>query len=241
MFEQSAAYYDDLYAFLDYPAAAEALHRLVQRHHPEARSLLDVACGTGRYLEHLRHHYACEGLDILPALLDTARRRCPDIPLHAGDMTDFALAGRFDVVTCLFCSIGYVVTLPRAEAAIARMAAHLRPGGLLIMEPWVSPEACWTGQVTADLCDRPDLKVMRMHTHEKHGRTSVFDIHYLVGTPQEVRHFTEREVMGLFTDDEYRAAFTAAGLTVSRLPGGLFPGHDYGLYLARREGGRPAS
>jgi len=181
MFERSALYYDDIHSFLDYQAAAKSLLGLISECHPTAKTLLDVACGTGRYLEYLAPHFAVEGLDILPALLAKARLRCPDIPFHQGDMMVFDLGRKFDVVTCLFCSIGYVVTLENAERAITRMAAHLRPGGLLIVEPWVTPEKCWTNRVTSEVLDKPNLKVVRMHTHEISGRTSAFDIHYLVG------------------------------------------------------------
>jgi SAM-dependent methyltransferase len=168
--------------------------------------------------------------------IDAARRRLPGVALHVADMTDFDLGRRFDVVTCLFCSIGYAVTLERAQRAIECMARHLAPGGLLIVEPWVSPENCWTNRVTSEVFDSPPLKIVRMHTHEIEGLTSVFDIHYLVGTPEEVRHFVEREVMGLFTDDEYTAAFRRAGLDVEHLDTELFPGHRYGLFVGRKAG-----
>ncbi len=231
MFEQSAAYFDAFYSFLDYRAAGERLRSLIRERRPTAGSLLDVACGTGRHLEHLRREFDVEGLDISPALIDTARARCPDVPLHVADMTDFDLGRRFDVVTCLFCSIGYAVTLEKAKRAVACMANHLRPGGLLIVEPWVTPQTCWSNRVNSEVFDSPAMKIVRMHTHEIAGTTSVFDIHYLVGTPKEVTHFVEREVMGLFTVDEYAAAFRGAGLEVEHLDDELFPGHRYGLFV----------
>lgn len=234
MLEKKAPYYDHIYSFLDYRAAADTLRALISEHHPGARSLLDVACGSGKHLDHLRQHYRVEGLDLLPAMLDHARARCPDVPLHQGDMTDFSLGREFDVVSCLFCSIGLVVTLEKAERAIARMAAHLAPGGLLIVEPWITPEQCWTHKVTSESIDTPGLRIARMYAYEMAGRTSVYDIHYLVGTPAGVTHFTEREVRGLFTHEEYVAAFNKAGLSASYFDMGLFPGHEYGLYLGRK-------
>jgi SAM-dependent methyltransferase len=233
MYELSAPYYDRFYDFLDYRAAAESLHALLREHRPGAATLLDVACGSGRYLEYLRAHYRVAGLDILPTLLDLARQRCPGVPLHRGDMTGFELGERYDVVTCLFCSIGYVRTAERMRRAVACMAAHLRPGGLLVLEPWVSPDRCWTERVTCEVHDGPELKIVRMHSHDRQGNLSVYDIHYLVGTPQGVTHFVEREEMGLFTPEEYRAALEDAGLLATYLDRGLFPGHVYGLHLGR--------
>lgn len=231
MFEKSAKFYDAYYSFLDYPTASKELHTLIQQFNPSARTLLDVACGTGKHLESLREHYQVEGLDILPDLLEIARERCPEVPFHQGDMIDFDLGRRFDVVTCLFCSIGHLKTIENAELAVANMARHLQPGGILVVEPWVSPEKCWTNRVTADFIDEPELKIVRMYTHEIEGRTSVFEINNLVGTPKGVTYFKELEVLGLFTHEEYIKAFEKADLEVFHLDRGLFPKHNYGLYI----------
>lgn len=241
MFDRSAPYYDAFYDFLDYRAAATRLRVLIQAHHPQATSQLDVACGTGHYLEHLAPYYRTSGLDIEPQLLERAAQRCPEIRLHQGDMCDFQLEERFDVVTCLFCSVAYVRTLERMRRAVLCMARHLAPGGLLVIEPWISPEQCWTDRVTCEVYDRErDLKIVRMHTHERTECTSVYDIHYLVGTPSEVRHFIEREELGLFTPEEYRGAMSDAGLEVTSRNDELFPGHAYGLHLGRlRKGEAP--
>ena len=234
MFEKSAYLYDAYYHFLDYSAASDKVRTLIRRFNRDAETLLDVACGTGGHLDYLREHYRVAGLDITPGLLAIARERYPEIPFHEGDMADFNLDRKFDVITCLFCSIGYVRTVERVEMAVACMSRHLQPGGVLIVEPWVSPENCWTNRVTGEVLDRPDLKIVRMHTHEVEGRLSVYDINYLVGTPQGVTYFKEREEMGLFTHEEYVKAFKKAGLEVSHLDEELFPNHRYGLYIGVR-------
>jgi ubiquinone/menaquinone biosynthesis C-methylase UbiE len=231
MFTKSAQYYDALYHFKDYTTAAEQLHRLIQQHHPGAQTLLDVGCGTGRHLEVLKSFYRVEGLDINPDLLRLARQRCPDVRLHESDMVGFELDSVYDVVTCLFSSIGYVKTPARMEAAIASMARHLRPGGMLFLEPWFSPEKYWVGKVTANFVDQPELKIAWMYTSEIQDQVSIFDIHYLVGTPREISHFVERHEMGLFTHEEYLQSFQKAGLNVSYDAKGLF---GRGMYTGRK-------
>ena len=81
-----------------------------------------MACGTGKHLEQLRAWYEVSGLDLDPQLLAIARERLGAVELHEGDMTAFSLGRRFDVVTCLFSSIGYVGTVERLGDAIAAMA-----------------------------------------------------------------------------------------------------------------------
>src|SRR4051794_23711843 len=89
--------YDVAYAFKDYAGEADAIRRIVEARRPGALTLLDVACGTGKHLEHLRAGFACEGLDVDAALLEVARARLPDLALHEGDMRDFELGRQFDV------------------------------------------------------------------------------------------------------------------------------------------------
>jgi ubiquinone/menaquinone biosynthesis C-methylase UbiE len=230
VFTKSARFYDALYHFKDYGAAASKLHASIQQRKPDAKTLLDVACGTGKHLEQLQQYYRVEGIDINTEMLDVARQRCPDVPLHLGDMVDFKLEREFDVVACLFSSIGYVKTVENLKRAVASMARHLRPGGLLFMEPWFSPETYWIGRVTANFVDEPELKIAWMYTSDIEGRLSIFNINYLVGTTQGIEHFTELHEMGLFSHEEYTQAFEKAGLSVTHDPRGLF---NRGMYIGR--------
>jgi ubiquinone/menaquinone biosynthesis C-methylase UbiE len=228
MFTKSARYYDALYHFKDYAAASGELRDWLLKYNPDARSLLDVACGTGKHIEQLRKYYDVEGLDLNPELLEIARKRCPGITFHQANMIDFDLGKTFDVVTCLFSSIGYVKTLENLQRAVASMSRHLRRGGVLVLEPWFSPEKYWTGTITANFVNEPDLKIAWMYTSEVKGRVGILDINYLVGTPQGVEHFKELHEIGLFTEDEYRDSLLNAGLEVDYDPKGLF---GRGMYI----------
>jgi SAM-dependent methyltransferase len=231
VFKRSGRFYDAVYAFKDYAAEAERLHELVSVRAPEARTLLDVACGTGKHLAELRRWYEVEGLDLEPELLAIARERLGDVPLHGADMVDFDLGRRFDVVTCLFSSIGYVRTEENLRRATTSMARHIEPGGLLVVEPWILPGDWTPGGVYAQFVDEPDLKVARVNVSPPAGETVVLEMHHLVGTPAEVTHFVERHELGMFTDEQYADAFRAAGLEVERDPEGLM---GRGLYLGTR-------
>ena len=233
MFTKSADFYDAVYSFKDYAAEAERLHALIEERSPGASTLLDVACGTGKHLEQLRAWYEVSGLDLDPQLLALARERLGAVELHEGDMTAFALGRRFDAVTCLFSSIGYVGTVERLGEAIAAMAAHLNPGGVLIVEPWLTPDAWIADRPHLLSVDEPDLKIARMTLSGREGRLAIMQFEYLVGTPAGIEAFSERHEAALFTDEEYRQAFVAAGLSVEHDPDGLI---GRGLYI-----GQPAA
>jgi len=83
MFRHTAHVYDLLYqgAGKDYAAEASDLHALIQARVPSASSLLDVACGTGGHLVHLRQWYEVVGVDVDANMLSEARRRLPGVHL----------------------------------------------------------------------------------------------------------------------------------------------------------------
>lgn len=232
MFSKTARYYDKIYAFKDYRVEVERLTVVIRENlRSDGNRLLDVACGTGHHVEYFKEQFEVEGLDISQELLDFARQRNPGLPFHQADMIDFGLGRQFDVVTCLFSSIGYVKTLDNIRKAVACMTRHTMPGGLVIIEPWFTPDAWHAPSVHALYIDEPDLKIARVNTSFVKGRLSYFDLHYLIGTPEGTEHLVERHELGLFETDEMRAVITDAGLEVAYDAEGLT---GRGLFIGQR-------
>jgi ubiquinone/menaquinone biosynthesis C-methylase UbiE len=216
MFSQSAELYDRIYSWKDYPAEAARVRELVMAAGGRGEgTLLDVACGTGMHLVSLREHYTVEGLDLEDGLLEVARHCLPDVPLHHADMRDFDLDRRFDVVTCLFSAIGYVLTVDGLHAAIACMARHLEPGGALLVEPWFAPGAIRPDYIGVNQQEEPGLTIIRMSHTSVDDAVSVLTFEYLVGRPDGITRASERHEMGLFTREQMTTAFEAAGLGVA--------------------------
>jgi ubiquinone/menaquinone biosynthesis C-methylase UbiE len=232
MYGRSAAVYDALYEGKDYAGEAERLHALIQeiKRIPD-ETLLDVACGTGGHIGSLRQHYVVEGMDLSAEMLDVARRRHPDIVFHQADMIDFDLGRQFGAVVCLFSAIGYMRSVPRLRRAIANLARHALPGGVIAVEPWFTPDQWNIGYLTAQMVDKPDVKIARMSRSDIDGSLAIMDMHHLVATPDGVEHFVERHEMGLFSHDEYLAAFEATGVAATHDAYGLF---GRGLYIGTR-------
>ncbi len=60
------------------------------------------------------------------------------------------------------------------------------------------------------------------------ANVSSIEFQYLIGTSKGIDHSVEIHELGLFTHDEYLAAFEAAGLNVTHDPEGL---DTRGLYI----------
>ena len=234
MFSKSAKYYDDIYLShgKDYSSEVDKIHKLIQKHKKtQGRSLLDVACGTGIHAGYLNKYYRVEGLDLDAKMLAVARKKHPKIRFTQGDMTDFHLERQFDVITCLFSSIGYAGTKAKLQKAIKTMGQHLRPGGVLLVEPWFTPEMWHPGRVFTLQVDKPDLKIVRMSHSGQKAKMAVLEFQYLIGTSKGIEHATEIHKLRLFTYDEYMEAFQSAGLKAIHDKKGL---EGRGLYIGTK-------
>lgn len=234
MFSKSAQYYDEIYASIakDYEAEANRAHTIIQAYkQTPGESLLDVACGTGFHASLLSKYYEVEGLDLDPEMLKVAKKKHPEIRFHQGDMTEFDLGRQFDVVVCLFSSIGYVRTRSRLYKAIKTMSKHLVAGGVLLIEPWFTPEQWSVGRVGAIHVDQPDVKIVRMSHSGKKGKVALLSFHYLIGTSKGVEHSLEMHELALFSHQEYMDAFNAARLNVTHDAEGLA---GRGLYIGTK-------
>ncbi|SEE11253.1 bifunctional 2-polyprenyl-6-hydroxyphenol methylase/3-demethylubiquinol 3-O-methyltransferase UbiG [Streptomyces sp. Ag109_O5-10] len=131
----------------DYAARFAALARSGKDMHGEARfctalvpagaRVLDAGCGTGRVMIRLAElGYDCVGVDLDASMLAVAREHAPDLPWFQADLAEFeprglGVAADFDLVV----AAGNIFPLLAAgtEAAVTgRLAAVLRPGGLLV-------------------------------------------------------------------------------------------------------------
>jgi SAM-dependent methyltransferase len=123
--------------------------------------LLEVACGSGRVLVPLVRG-GCEviGIDISPHMLDLARAKLDAEPALAGtarlvqaDMREFELAEHdLDMAIVAVKSFAYLTELGDQLRCLRRIAAHLRPGGLLAID-FLHPRPEWVGAATGSMRD----------------------------------------------------------------------------------------
>lgn len=71
MFSASVDYYDLLHRQVkDYGAESQRLAELIRGRAPAAKSVLDVACGTGEHARHLQGlGFTVDGVDVEPGFI----------------------------------------------------------------------------------------------------------------------------------------------------------------------------
>jgi ubiquinone/menaquinone biosynthesis C-methylase UbiE len=104
--------------------------------------LLELACGTGSHaFSFEKLGYEIVATDYSEDMLNCARRKSDKISssvkFQLQDMRELYIPGeKFDVILCLFDSIGYVATNEALTEVLRGVHRHLRPDGLFIFEFW---------------------------------------------------------------------------------------------------------
>lgn len=233
MFSSSAKLYDLIYSGLkDYRAEAAQIAALIRRVHPQAKRVLDIACGTAEHARLLtkEHGLHVDGLDLDSAFVRIAKRKLPSASIFEADMSTFELPQRYDAILCLFSSIAYVKTLERVRQTLTQFRAHLNPNGIVLVEPWFAPEAIHSGRIISKTIEAEGITICRMSRIHVEGRLSRLRFEYLIGRDTGIEHVSEDHELGLFTTDEMQACFAAAGLSAEFDSEGLC---GRGLYVAR--------
>ena len=223
LYGELAKYYDLIYSFKDYKKESARIKALISKYkRSKGKELLDVACGTGHHLTYLKDEFCCTGVDKSKTVLEIARRNNEGIVFEDADMITLDLGKTFDVITCLFSSIGYVKTLSKLKKTSRNFAKHLKKGGVVLIEPWFTKSAYIPGSPHMETYDGQDIKIARLSVPRAQGDMSIIDMHYLVAERgKDIKYFVDRHELGLFEVDQTLNILEEAGLHSKFLKHGL--------------------
>lgn len=137
-FDERAARYEDWYATATGRLASECERALlgdVLSSFPEARTVVEIGCGTGHFTRWLRERgLEIFGVDRSPGMLAALRRRSPDLPVVLADAHALPMA-RSSVDLCLFVTTLEFLHDPRL--ALTEAAGAARRGVIaLVLNRW---------------------------------------------------------------------------------------------------------
>jgi SAM-dependent methyltransferase len=127
-----------------FAAVRRVLDDVLYKYPTRGKSHLDVACGTGLAVEHLRKHgFDSIGVDASLSMLSIAQRRvAPAIlparsrspRLIACDLRALPLRRKFARITCLYDSLNHMLTRDDLVAAFASMRSAMDSSSLLLFD-----------------------------------------------------------------------------------------------------------
>jgi SAM-dependent methyltransferase len=243
-FVEYAAWYDAFNVGKDYAAEVDSLLSRIERWTGLLpRRWLDVGCGTGQHLAHLRARgLSVEGVDRSTRMIARAREAHPGITFHVGTAQDYRLEPARDVISLLFHVMSYQVEDDHAQRAITNAAAHLAPGGVLVFDFWHS-EALRRDPPRRRVRDgrisgRPLFRISTPRLGLENRVAVEFEFRW-DAVDGALAH-RETHVLRARTQADWEALVRTAGLSVVACEGfstgaPLCPDDWYGLLCARRE------
>ena len=131
------------YAKGDWPRYSAQMARMLpavlERFGLWPRKVLDLACGEGTFAVAMANRgLRLTGVDLSPEMLEIARERAATEGVRATfirqDMRSLSLRGRFDLVTCWFDSLNYLLEIDDLSRTFARVSRVLDENGIFIFD-----------------------------------------------------------------------------------------------------------
>lgn len=135
-YDAIAAFYDPHWGVDFFDGALAMYAQWLAPHLPASGArILDVCCGSGEFAAWLSQSHRVTGIDLSIPMLEIARNKTPNACFEQHDMRTFRLQSRdFDAAVCFYNSFNQAMTASGLRAAVASIAAHLRPGGWFLFD-----------------------------------------------------------------------------------------------------------
>jgi ubiquinone/menaquinone biosynthesis C-methylase UbiE len=169
-----------------YPQFSRRVARMMpavfRRFRLKPESLLDVACGEGTFACTMANRgLQVTGLDQSPAMLEFARKQAVQsgarVRFVRGDMRNLGFDSEFDVVTCWFDALNYILQTAELRKVFAGVRRALRPGGVFLMDMNTRRGLAigWVRSACSVQEDRPNR--FELHRPSFNARTGIASLH----------------------------------------------------------------
>jgi Methylase involved in ubiquinone/menaquinone biosynthesis len=131
-----ARFYDELMGDVDYRGRAGYLDRLIRQYKPDARLLVDLACGTGQLTVELAAlNYDATGVDSSDEMLSRARERSDSSILWLNQrLEELDMYGTVDAFVCTLDSLNHLDDSETLLLALSRVSLFLEPDGVFVFD-----------------------------------------------------------------------------------------------------------
>ena len=207
----------------EYRAESELFTRLIKRHaRIKVRSLLDIGCGGGKNVFHLKKHFKVTGIDKSKAMLANAKKQNPECEFYLGDMRNLNLKRQFDSVF-INDAITYMTTKNDLLKVFRTAHKHLKPGGVMITYPDGCKEKFEQNETTIWKSETVDMDITFIENqYDPNPEDDTFEttLIYLIRRNGKLRIEHDFHVCGLFTLSVWRKSLKQAGFEIHEKKGG---------------------
>ena len=236
LYRSLARYYDKIYHWKDYEKEVKILKKFIQKYKKSSGNLLlDVGCGTGEHIKYFSlSGFHCVGVDSSKYMISVAKeKKLENAEFVVGSMSDFSLDSRFDVMTCLFSAFGYLKTFSQIKKAVHNFSRHIKTGGLLIIEPWITRNE-FKNANHLQIYEDETLKIARVSSADVKGNFTMIDDRFLIAEKAKgVSYFRDVNQLRFFDSKEVGEILESESLEPIRIDERLQPDRELVISIKR--------
>lgn len=207
------------------------LLKIVRTHSPHAKTWLDMGCGTGRLLQIMvRNNFIATGIDSSPHQLKYARRNVPQARVVQMDMRKFSLGLKFEIITCMYDSLNYLLTKADLGSTFRGVRRHLQKRGLFIFD--VNTAVCHRTYWQQAMVIRGERRFITLQgSYDAKRSLAPLKITGFIKQGRTYRRFDELHVQRSYADKELDGLLNRAGFRFRKY-------HGISLSPAKKTSGR---
>lgn len=206
--------YNLLYADKDYGGEANYIASLIEKYSPQAKSILNLGCGTGNHdFELCKKGYLMHGIDLSANMIAKAKNRAFEygysdkIKFETGDIRSVRTGKKYDIVLSLFHVMSYQVTNSDIERAFISANEHLNDNGVFIFDCWYGPAVLADNpQKREKFVENEKIKVLRLTIPVLKLSENIVDVNFKIlvtdKRSNEEQNFKELHSMRYLFDNE---------------------------------------
>ena len=219
-FTAIAPFYDHLMRVVPYERWAEFALRKARNLGVDGGRALDLACGTGNFSVLLvKAGFEVLGVDLSEHMVREAKKKAPEVDggldFVVGDVRALPLRGRlFDLVTCVYDSLNYLLTLEGLWACFREVGRALRRGGVFIFD--LNTELALAGGFFDQNNFGADdwLHFEWRSRYDRRSRICTVTMKFWVNTEGSIKEFVEVHNQRAHSEGEVEEGLRLAGLKV---------------------------
>jgi ubiquinone/menaquinone biosynthesis C-methylase UbiE len=200
-------------------AMAECLPAVLERFDRNPKTVLDLACGEGTFaVEMAKSSYRVTAVDMSPEMLELAKAKADSEGVHVDflhqDICSLSVEGEFDLVTCWYDSLNYILDVAKLETAFANARRVLKSDGLFVfdMNTIYGLAVNWQTYPAVVQIDTDDLLLLSRPGYDFETNTATLNFTGFARRGDSWHRTDELHKERGYTLEEIRRCLAAAGL-----------------------------
>jgi SAM-dependent methyltransferase len=113
-------------------------------------------------------------------MIELAQEKVKDVEFKIGDMKNLELGEQFDIIICMFSSIGYNLSYDDLETTFRNFHKHLRSGGIVVFDTWFHKRGWIEGYMNTHTIVEDNLQLARITQSCSKGNIGNFNMVFIV-------------------------------------------------------------